>query len=117
MRALLAAALLSACASAHVTGGRDFDAGQVSRIVPGRTTKAELLDMFGEPYSKTVISPIDEIWLYSYTDTTASARSYLVTVRAEADTKRKSLRAVIKDGVVAYYNFTDAPGRSGAIAR
>lgn len=63
---LLSFAFLSACA----TVGKDFDESLVSTIKNGKTTRAEILDMFGKPF-KTGLQNGDPIWIYEVNTYTA----------------------------------------------
>ena len=64
----LVATSLSGCAtsSGGYSVGRDFNSSAVSQIVKGETTKDDIVRMFGEPFSKTVISENEEKWMYVY---------------------------------------------------
>ena len=51
--------MLTACA----TVGKEFDGHLVDTVQSGKTTKQEILSMFGEPF-KTGMQNGDEIWVY-----------------------------------------------------
>lgn len=59
--------LLSACA----TVGKDFDHALVATVKNGKTTKAEVLGLFGKPF-KTGLQNGSEIWIYETNTYTVS---------------------------------------------
>jgi len=61
---LTGAVLISGCAST-IKSGREFDTTNVKNIKKGVTKKAEILQMFGHPESKTISSG-KESWQYFY---------------------------------------------------
>ncbi len=66
MRKTVSALLLVALAAAACyTVGANFASGNVRRISLGRTTKAELLEMFGPPYQQGLEDGL-ETWSYVY---------------------------------------------------
>ncbi len=101
---------LSACATSTYSVGRDFPTEQVNKIVKGKTTSAELKQMFGEPFSKTVISGTEEKWLYTLSSGTAHAQSFVFTMKVETTGQQKTLDILLKDSVVTNYTFTEGPG-------
>ena len=101
--------VLSACATSSYSVGKDFSSSNVSKIVKSKTTKTDLLNLFGEPFSKTVISSTGEKWIYTYSAGTASAQSYLVTTKVETKGIQKTLDILIENGVVTNYTFTEGP--------
>lgn len=107
--ALAFCGLLSACATSHYSTGRDFASANVSQIVKGKTTTAELENLFGEPFAKTPVNETDEKWAYSYTDASTHAQSYIVSMQVTTKGTRKALDLLIRNGVVINYTFTDGP--------
>jgi len=49
------------------TAGKDFNEGQASKIVPGQTTKLEVLKLLGKPFKKGMQND-KEIWVYEYNE-------------------------------------------------
>lgn len=47
----------------------------VPTIMYGATTSKDLIRLFGEPFTKTVVSANREKWIYTYTSGTTSAQS------------------------------------------
>ncbi len=107
--------LLSACATSSYSVGKDFSSSNVSKIEKGKTTAADLIKLFGEPFSKTVISSTGEKWIYTYSAGTASAQSYLVTTKVETKGIQKTLDLLIENGVVTNFTFTEGPGPNATV--
>ena len=106
---------MSGCATSTYSVGRDFPTEQVNNIVKGKTTSAELKQMFGEPFSKTVISGTEEKWLYTYSNGTAHAQSFVFSMKVETTGKQKTLDILLKEGVVTNYTFTEGPGPMSSV--
>lgn len=102
------------CATSTYTFGRDFAMENVNKIVKGKTTASDLVQMFGEPYSKTVVSDTEEKWLYMYTMSTAKAQSFMFTTKVDSEGQFKTLDILLKDGIVTNFAYTDSPS-SGTV--
>lgn len=100
---------LCGCATATYTHGRDFKSEAVASIERGKTTSADLVAMFGEPFSKAVISGAQEKWIYTYINTSSTAQSYLVTTRLQTTGVQKTLDVLIENGVVLNFTFAEGP--------
>lgn len=100
---------LIACATSNYSIGKDFDSLNVQNIVKGETTTSELVSMFGQPYTKTVISVSDEKWIYMYSSGSASAKNYIVKMDVETTGYQKMLDVLVSDGVVANFAYTEGP--------
>ncbi|MBD8123617.1 hypothetical protein IFT62_20630 [Pseudomonas lutea] len=100
---------LSGCATSHYTAGRDFSSANVSSITKGKTTTTELKSIFGEPYAKSAVSETDEKWIYTYTNGSAHAQSYVVTMKVTTTGIQKTLDVLIRNDVVINYTFSEGP--------
>lgn len=100
---------LSGCASGNYAVGRDFASNQVENIVRGKTTSADLLRIFGTPFTKLAISATDEHWTYSYSAGTTHATAMPFNTSVSAEGHMKTLDVVLSNGVVVNYTFNDAP--------
>jgi outer membrane protein assembly factor BamE (lipoprotein component of BamABCDE complex) len=100
---------LSGCATSHFTAGREFSSANVSSITKGKTTTTELRSMFGEPYAKSAVSETDEKWVYTYTNGSAHAQSYVVTMKVTTTGTQKTLDVLIRHDVVINYTFSEGP--------
>lgn len=98
--------LLAGCASASYSVGKDFDESKIILIDKGKTTSQEILGLFGEPFSKSVMSANQEKWLYSYSSGVATARNYVVTNKVETTGNQKTLDLLIQDGVVLNFTYS-----------
>lgn len=79
--------LIVGCA---VKFGRDFDAARVTEIKRGYTTRAELLQFFGEPFS-------DQIW--------QSGGHKLIWINSQTGKEHKALEVIITNNVVSDFSF------------
>jgi len=86
--------VMAGCASYEF--GKDFDVTNVSKIEKGKTTEAELVEMFGEPFIKSVISKSDVKWYYSF-------HSGVVNSFGGKVTSEKSIDLILTDGIVVNY--------------
>lgn len=98
---------LSGCATSSYSVGKNFPSENVSQIVKGKTTSEGMISLFGEPYSKTVISATSEKWIYMYSEGTSKAQSYIVTMDVKTTGTQKTLDVLITDGIVENYTFTE----------
>ena len=101
--------VLSGCATSSYSTGRDFDSSSVNQIIKGETAKADLLQMLGQPFSKTVISENEEKWIYMYSSGTAKAQSYFFTMKVESTGQQKMLDILLCDGIVTNYTYNEGP--------
>ncbi len=100
--------ILSGCATSTYSVGTDFPIERASEIEKGKTTSEQLAQMFGQPYSKSVVSESQEKWLYFYSAGTSKAQSYIVTMDVKTTGSQKTLDVLVKDGVVANYTVTQS---------
>ena len=63
---------VAGCATSVFESGRDFDVNKSKSIVPDKTTKADVVEMLGQPFSKNVSGSI-EAWGYFYTRSVGKA--------------------------------------------
>jgi len=110
--ALAIAVVLSGCATSHFTAGRDFPSESVPTIVKGKTTVSELKATFGEPFAKSPVNETDEKWVYTYTNGSAHAQSYVVTMKVTTTGTQKTLDVLIRNDVVLNYTYTEGPSAS-----
>ena len=106
------AMIISGCISTNTTftTGRPFDMSKVSTIQNSKTTSAELLSTFGEPYVKTTISGTEQKWFYMYIQGNSSAKGGPFTGLSVA-TKgtNQTLEILLRDGVVQTFTTYDGP--------
>jgi outer membrane protein assembly factor BamE (lipoprotein component of BamABCDE complex) len=107
--ACLVAALLSGCATATFTAGRDFNTSYVSSIEKGKTRSSELIGMMGAPYSKTVNSDGSQTWQWFYSNGKSHAQSYMFKMDVQTQMTGKQLIATLRNDIVENFSFTDGP--------
>jgi len=79
----------------------------VASITKGKTTTAELKSLLGEPYAKS--AETDEKWVYTYTNGSAHAQSYVVTMKVTTTGTQKTLDVLIRNDVVINYTYSEGP--------
>lgn len=94
--------LVAGCYSAGQK--RIADDSVIQKIQPGKTTKAEVLQLLGRPVSMIMMPDGSEQWLYQYIGSTVRAASFIPVVglfAGGADTEVHNLQLFIRqDGVV-----------------
>lgn len=105
--ALFAVNGLSGCATGGYSVGKDFNSSAVSQIVKGKTTKDDVVRMFGEPFSKTVASENEEKWMYIHDAGTVKAQSYVFTTTAQVTSQKKTLDILLRNGIVINYTYLE----------
>lgn len=101
--------LMSGCVSTSYSVGKSFSSDSVTKIIKGKTTSAQLIQLFGEPFTKSLISANEEKWIYMHSSSTSSAKSYVFTMEVKTTGTQKTLDILLKDGVVINYAFTEGP--------
>ena len=87
--------------------GTKISSENVNKIVKGKTTEAELIAMFGQPFSKSVVSENEMKWIYAHNSVSASAQAF--TMKTTSSSEMTTLDILLKDGVVVNYAFTKTP--------
>lgn len=100
---------LMGCATSTYSVGKPFPSENVSQIVKGKTTSQDLIRLFGEPFTKAVLSATDEKWVYMHSEGTSKAQSYIVTMNVETKGTQKMLDILISNGVVTNFAYNDGP--------
>ena len=97
---------ISGCAMINSTTGKDFNSQNVQKIIEGKTTTKELVELFGEPFMKSALGATDEIWFYNFSETTGGAFISTAIYGKIAQTD-KSLSIDISNDVVEHFTFTE----------
>ncbi len=85
--------------------GHRIQSDSVMQIKPGVTTRASAIDLFGNPTEITNKDGV-ETFLYLYSeDKTPTFFGGLIQMESQKKSDTKSLKLVIKDGVVTSYKF------------
>ncbi len=105
---LLSILFLTGCVySGAYTVGKNFDSEQVRNIKKNETTKADLIRILGEPFSKDTLDANQEKWIYTYTEGEASAQAF--TMKTTSTGTRKTLDIILKDDTVVNFTFLESP--------
>ena len=100
--------MLSGCTySNHYESGSKISVDDVNQIVKGKTTEAELVSMFGQPFAKSVVSDNEMKWTYTHNTVSASAQAF--TMKTTSDAEMTTLDILLKDGVVVNYAYSKTP--------
>jgi outer membrane protein assembly factor BamE (lipoprotein component of BamABCDE complex) len=92
-----------------VRRGRDFDSSKVKDIQKGKTSTQEIIQWFGQPYAKKIVSTNQVGWLYSWRQSTVTVNRSGATVKGQETGFRKRLELLIGDDVVMNYTFEEGP--------
>lgn len=103
---LVAAVIFSACSSTSVRG-RDFNADNVALIKKQETTKQDLIRLFGQPYTVSILGDGTEQWVYQYIKATATPAEFSNDI--DIDGFSKNLTIQLKDGTVYKYGYHYTP--------
>lgn len=95
---LIVALFIISCATSIV--GRDFNLVDVDKLEEGKTTTSEVMQIFGQPMSKTVTSEGIEVWIYIHSKASGS-------IYTEIKSKVKSMSITFKDGVVSSFTRSE----------
>ncbi|ARI08276.1 hypothetical protein FMJ45_06360 [Klebsiella michiganensis] len=104
---LLCLVMLGCTYTNQYESGSQISVENVNRIVKGKTTEAELIGMFGQPFSKAVISATEAKWIYTHNAVSASAQAF--TMKTTSSAEMTTLDILLKDGVVVNYAYTKSP--------
>ena len=85
--------------------GFDFPSENVSKIVKGKTTGDELLELFGGPFAKNEISEDEEVWRYYYSTDNNYKESDIFANEAKSTHQNKTLLIRLKNGTVTNFSY------------
>ena len=110
---LFAVFLLIGCASTGNESLRnESEAGVQSKLVEGRSTKAQVRSMFGSPMRTTFTDGGLEIWTFEFKNVSADAVTYIPIVNmfgATASGTKKELVVLFgRDGIVQRYSMSES---------
>lgn len=111
---------LTGCGGATIASGKKFDTTNVKNIKKGVTTKAEILQMFDQPYLKN-INAGKETWTYTHRSTVGKkdGASYIPIVGTFVGSRdyqheNSSLSLVFEKDVVKECDFAYGSGSNRA---
>lgn len=88
--------------------GFDFPSENVIKIVIGKTTGKELIQMFGGPFEKYEISDDEEQWIYFYSSGTKFVVKSLLTDKVESTGRHKTLSIRLKNGTTSNFSYSES---------
>lgn len=98
--------ILTACAQkSFVEQGSVLSTEKVSKIVEGSTTQSQVLEIFGEPTTKTVINDNETQWTYKYTQ--KSSTRYTLIGETQYNIIEGKLDIIVSKGIVTWYNYDE----------
>jgi outer membrane protein assembly factor BamE (lipoprotein component of BamABCDE complex) len=108
--AVLLMIILSGCAAAVITIGRDFDSSKIKNVQRGKTTKKDVYKFFGEPYQRSVFETY-ETWNYVFlvtnSDAISMSSSAMSFTSIQSNTNTKRMEIVFDTlGVIKSFNYT-----------
>ncbi len=80
-----------------------------SKLVKGKTTKADVQAQFGDPYSRSTQEDGNEVWTYVMHNTQMNSISFIPVVGLLAggsDNQSKTLEITFKENTVSKWNFS-----------
>ena len=78
--ALCSVIILIIAGCGFATIGKEFDPGRRDFLVEGKTTKSEVIQLFGEPSGKSTMGAAGEVWTYQQ----AKGRAFLFFAKGES---------------------------------
>ena len=97
---------LSACSQKnYFEQGTPLNHQKVAKIVEGSTTEIQLLDIFGEPTTKTTINNNETKWTYKYMK--KSSTSHALLGETQYDIIEGTLEVIVNQGVVTWFNYDE----------
>ena len=96
---------LAACShNNYFEQGTPLSLEEVNKIVEGSTSEVQLLHMFGEPTTKTIINSNETKWTYKYLK--KSSTSHVLLGETNYNILEGTLEVIVKEGVVTWFNYT-----------
>lgn len=80
-----------------------------SKLVKGKTTKADVQAQFGEPYSRSTLDSGEEVWSYAMHNSQMAATSFIPVVglfTGGSDNQSKTLQITFNGNVVNKWSFS-----------
>jgi hypothetical protein len=88
--------------------GFDFPSENVKKIINGKTTGNEIIQMFGGPLTKFEVNENEESWIYSFSTGTKYSVEGLLTDNTGSTGHTKTLYILLKNGTVTNFRFTES---------
>lgn len=98
--------IMIGCASVRYNTGKEFDETKMALIKKNVTTKNDILELFGEPISKTITNDGLETWTYQHVLTTSNATVIIIYVQTSGSSQLKNLTIKFTNNIVTDYQYT-----------
>ena len=104
--------VLSGCAAtSNYNGGIDFDETKKEQIIKGQSSKADILNLYGQPIDKGIDEKYNEFWVYLYNET--QGKFNLWTNHSDGSTRVKKLLIIFdQKDIVQNYVYSDSTSPS-----
>ncbi|MDP2927214.1 MAG: outer membrane protein assembly factor BamE [Candidatus Omnitrophota bacterium] len=87
-------------------GGKEIDPQAIFKIKLNKTTKAEILQWFGNPHSISTTAAGQEVYKFVFMQTKSQISPIPFCTKMSVDTKYQELNVVFKDNIVVDYSST-----------
>lgn len=98
---------LSGCMTVNTgIGGKEIDPQLISKIELNKTTKADILQWFGNPHSISTTTAGQEVYKFVFMQTQSHIAPVPFNTKMSVDTKYQELNVTFKDNIVVDYSST-----------
>lgn len=104
---ILVSLLLSGCMTMNTgIGGKEIDPQLISKIELNKTTKADILQWFGNPHSISTTAAGQEVYKFVFMQTQSKITPIPFHTNMSVDTKYQELNVMFKDNIAVDYSST-----------
>ena len=87
-------------------GSEEIDPQKIATIETGNTTKAQILELFGNPHSISTTALGQEVYKYIYMKTQTKTNPLPLLIKMDVNTQYQELNVIFKDDIVIDYTST-----------
>jgi len=87
-------------------GGKEIDPQLISKIELNKTTKADILQQFGNPHSISTTAAGQEVYKFVFMQTQSKMTPIPFFTKMSVDTRYQELNVTFKDDIVVDYSST-----------
>ena len=87
-------------------GGKEIDPQLISKIELNKTTKADILQWFGNPHSISTTAAGQEVYKFIFMHTKSQIYPILFNTKMNVNTRYQELNVIFKDDKVVDYSST-----------
>ncbi len=87
-------------------GGKEINPQLISKIELNKTTKADILQWFGNPHSISTTVASQEIYKFVFMQTQSKMMPIPLFTKMEVNTKYQELNVIFKSNIVVDYSST-----------